>query len=50
MFKSMFKRVLKHIENRRKWNRTKRWMREHAYTSDRMTVGLLASGTLRLWK
>ncbi len=50
MFKSMFKRVLKHLDNRRKWNRTKRWMREHAYASDRMTVGLLASGSLRLWK
>ncbi|WP_265551237.1 hypothetical protein [Trichlorobacter lovleyi] len=50
MFKSMFKRVLKHLDNRRKWNRTKRFMREHAYYDGRMTVGLLASGALRLWK
>jgi len=50
MFKAAFKRVLKHLENRRKWNRTKRFMREHAYYDGRMTVGLLSSGTLRLWK
>jgi len=46
----LFRRILKHLENRRKWNRTRRWMREHAYTSDRMAVGLMASGALRLWK
>lgn len=50
MLKAALKRILKHIESRRKWNRTKRWMQEHAYYDGRMTVGLLASGTLRLWK
>ncbi|NJD38747.1 MAG: hypothetical protein FIA89_10585 [Geobacter sp.] len=50
MFRLMLKRIIKHLENRRKWNRTKRWMQEHAYNSGRMTVGLMASGTLRLWK
>mgnify|MGYP000895481701 CR=1 FL=1 len=44
------RKILKHLENRRKWNRTKRWMQEHALNSDRMTVGLMASGSLRLWK
>jgi len=47
---TMFKRIFKHIENRRKWNRTKRWMQEHAYTSCRLSVGLMSSGALRLWK
>lgn len=46
---NIFKSILKHLENRRKWNRTKRWMQDHAY-SGRMTVGLMASGALRLWK
>lgn len=50
MFKAAFKRIIQHLENRRKWNRTKRFMREHAYYDGRMTVGLLASGALRLWK
>lgn len=50
MFKHMFKRIIKHLDNRRKWNRTKRWMQEHAYTSCRLSVGLMSSGALRLWK
>lgn len=50
MLKAAFKRIIKHIENRRKWNRTKRWMQEHAYTSSRLSVGLISSGALRLWK
>jgi len=45
MFKTI-KRIIKHLDNRRKWNRTKRWMQEHAYPG-RMVVGLLASGALR---
>lgn len=46
----LFRKLLKHIENRRKWNRTRRWMQDHAYTSGRMTVGLMTSGALKLWK
>lgn len=49
MFKTI-RRVIKHLENRRKWNRTKRWMQEHAYHDGRLVVGLLASGSLRIWK
>lgn len=44
-----FKRIIKHLENRRKWNRTRRWMRQNAYDG-RLVVGLIASGSLRLWK
>lgn len=50
MLKGMFKRDINHIKNLLKWSLTKRWMREHAYHDGRMTAGLLASGTLRLWK
>jgi len=42
----MLKGLLQHIEARRKWNRTRRWMREHARS--RCLIGLLlANGTLR---
>lgn len=49
MMKRMFKRIVKHLENRRKFNRTKRWMRERAYPG-RLVVGLCNSGALRLYR
>ena len=45
MFNTFVKRVLKHIENRRKWNRTKRWMADRAQS--RMIVSLYSTGALR---
>lgn len=45
MFNHIIKRVLKHLEGRRKWNRTKRWMSERA--NSRLIIGLYASGALK---
>ncbi|WP_281416938.1 hypothetical protein [Geoanaerobacter pelophilus] len=42
----MLKRILKHLDNRRKWNRTKRFLRDRARC--RCLVGLLyTNGVLR---
>ena len=40
----MIKRILKHLESRRKWNRTRRFLRDRA--TSRLLTGLLASGAL----
>lgn len=42
------KQILQHIEGRRRWNRTRREMRDRA--EGRLVVGLISSGALRLWK
>ena len=44
MFK-MIRTIRKRMENRRKWNRTRRWMRENAYS--RAITALYHSGVLR---
>ena len=41
----ILKRILKHLEGRRKWNRTRRWMRQRA--EGRLIVELYSSGVLR---
>lgn len=45
MFNRIVKRIVKHLEARRKWNRTKRWMRERA--EGRLVVGLYCNGMVR---
>ena len=42
----MLKAILKHLENRRKWNRTRAWMRQQA--TSRAVIGLVRSGCLTI--
>lgn len=41
----VFRKILRHLEARRKWNRTKRWMRERA--EGRLIVSLYSNGMVR---
>ena len=45
MLNIIIKRILKHLESRRKWNRTKREMRERA--EGRLVVALHSTGMIR---
>jgi len=45
MFKTL-QRILGHLESRRKWNRTRRWMRDRAYSRAMATVYLQG----RMWR
>lgn len=42
----MFEKLLKHLENRRKWNRTRAWMNEQA--TGRAIIGLVRSGAVKV--
>jgi hypothetical protein len=45
MFNRIVKRVLKHLEARRKWNRMKRLMRDRA--EGRLIISLYGNGMIR---
>ncbi len=42
----MFKTFLNHLSTRRRWNRTRRWMRDRAYSRAMATICLQG----RMWR
>lgn len=42
----MIRRIIEHLKARRNWNRTRRWMRNHAHSRCLISL-LIANGGLR---
>lgn len=45
MFREIYKRIQRHLVARRKWNRTRRWMRDRA--NSRLIVSLYSNSMIR---